>query len=566
MKMTVGKKLLAGFMSVLLLMGLVGGIAISRMQDMRIQANEVQEVWIPGSELLSGMTAAIINTERLALKYVMTEENDAREQLSEQIETMLNELQTSSETYISLAPLEEQRVLAEQLLEIHTAMSSKLEQLYRYDQAGDQSGVAQVAEELQTYIGGMLEKIRELAQMNKQLMDTVLEQSQQDSSAGIALVVALVLVAIVVGSAIAYLISRQISRPIHSMALAAQRIAEGELSAPPLAVNNRDEIGELAISFNTMTGNLRRLIGEVSQGVEHVAAAAEELTAGSEHIRGNAEQIAATAEQLAQGAQKQAQSLEENSKSFGELSDSVQHIAANAEMVSGTAVHAAELASNGNLRVQAVIGQMQSVGTTVSNLARAVEGLGTRSRKAGDIVGVITGIARQTNLLALNAAIEAARVGELGKGFGVVANEVRQLAEQSAASADQIAALIGSMQNDMNQVAELMEAGEREVADGIAAVRLAGDTFADIQQSVSEVAGQIEEVSAASEEMSAGTEQIAHSITVVSSIAVSASAGTEHVAQSASGQLSSMQEITASAQSLSVMAERLNQLIGKFKV
>lgn len=566
MKMTVGKKLLAGFMSVLLLMGLVGGIAVSRMQDMRIQADEVQDVWIPGSVLLSGMTAAIINTERLALKYVMIEESSAREQLSEQINTMLNELQTSSESYIALAQLEEQKTLAQQLQEIHSELTGKLEQLYSRDQAGDQAGIAQVAEELQTYIGGMLEKIRALDEINKQLMDTALEHAQQDSSSGITLVVTLVFIAIIVGAAVAYLISRQISRPIHSMAAAAQRIAEGELSAPPLTVKNRDEIGELAHSFNKMAGNLRSLIREVSQGVEHVAAAAEELTAGSDQIRGNAEQIAETAEELAQGAQKQAQSLEENSKSFGELSVSVQHIAANAEMVSGTAAHTAELASNGNQRVQAVIGQMQTVGTTVSNLALAVNGLGTRSRKVGDIVGVITGIARQTNLLALNAAIEAARVGELGKGFAVVANEVRQLAEQSAASAEQIAALIGSMQGDMQQVAELMEAGEREVTEGIDAVRLAGDAFAEIKQSVSEVAGQIEEVSAASEEMSAGTEQIAHSITVVSSIAVSASAGTEQVAQSASGQLSSMQEITASAQSLSLMAERLNQLIGKFKI
>jgi methyl-accepting chemotaxis protein len=568
MKFTVGTKLLAGFLSLLLLIGAVGGIAIGRMKEMQNKANAIQHVWIPGSELLAGMRSGMINTERMALKYILDEDSEARQQLAEQINSMLAELQASSESYRLLAEQagqSEQLTLTEQLAQIQSELQALLDQLFAYDNEENEAGVAQTAEELQTYIGGLFSTIQQLSQMNEEQMQAALAQSEKDASSGVLLVNVLVVVALVTGAGVAGFMARQISRPIKAMAAAARRIAAGELNTPALAVRNRDEIGNLAAAFNQMTINLASLIREVGVGAEHVAAAAEELTAGSEQIQRNADQIAVTAEELADGSMKQAQSLQENAKTFGEMAASVQHIAANAEMVSGTATYATELAAGGNQRVLAAIQQMQSVGSTVSQLAQAVGGLGARSREVGDIVGVITGIAKQTNLLALNAAIEAARVGETGKGFAVVAQEVRKLAEQSAASADQIALLIGAMQKETGQVVQLMTAGEKEVTEGIEAVRLAGESFEEIQQSVREVANQIEEVSAASEQMSAGTEQIAHSISVVSAIALSASAGTEQVADAASGQLSSMQEISASAHSLSHMSEQLNQLIGRFK-
>ncbi len=566
MKLTVGKKLIAGFLSLLVLLGVVGGIAVGRMKEMQERETALEQVWIPSSELLAEMRSGMINTERMALKYVMDDEADVRQQLEEQIATMLDELQQSSETYQSMAVQEEQQTLTEQLVQIQSELRTLIDKLFAYDQENNEAGISQVAEELQTYIGGLLGTIQQLGQMNEEFMQAALAESREHSASGILTVTILVLLALVLGLLVALVISRQISGPIKAMAAAARRIAEGELNAPPLAVRNRDEIGELAGAFNVMTDNLGSLIREVGASAEHVAAAAEELTAGSEHIQGNAEQIAETAEQLAFGSQKQAQSLQENAQTFGEMSASVQHIAANAEQVSGTAGHATELAADGNERVVAAIRQMQAAGDTVTQLAHAVAGLGARSREVGDIVGVITGIAKQTNLLALNAAIEAARVGEAGKGFAVVAHEVRTLAEQSAASAEQIALLIGAMQKETGKVAALMTEGEQEVAGGIEAVRLAGESFEDIQRSVRSVASQIEEVSAASEQMSAGTEQMAHAISIVSDIAVGASAGTEQVAAAASGQLSSMQEISASAQSLSQMAERLNGLIGRFKV
>ncbi|MHA7965597.1 methyl-accepting chemotaxis protein [Paenibacillus sp. CAU 1782] len=566
MKATVGKKLLAGFLSVLILMGAVGGIAVFRMKQMQEQAYEIQTVWIPNADLLARMESRIINTERLALKYVLESNSDSRQQLEEQITTMLADLQTSGESYQILGSQDEEQTLLDQMLQIQSEMKTLLEKLFSYDEQGNEEGISQTAEDLQTYIGGMLNNFQQLSQINDQLREEALNNSEKLSVSAVLLVLVLSLLGLVIGTSVAIIISRQISNPIKAMVSAARRIADGELTAPPLKVKNRDEIGGLADAFNQMAANLRSLITEMNTGAEYVATAAEGLTAGSDHIRMNAEHIAATTEELTRGSQKQAQSLEENAKSFGEMSDSVQHIAVNAETVAGAAFHTAELAGTGNQRVQAAINQMQSVGSTVSNLAQAVGSLGARSQKVGDIVDVITGIAKQTNLLALNAAIEAARVGESGKGFAVVAQEVRKLAEQSASSADEIALLIGAMQGETGQVVELMNQGEKEVAEGISAVKLASDSFQEIQQSVGQVASQIQEVSAASEQMSAGTEQVAHSMTVISDIATNTSSGTERVAEAAGDQLGSIQEISASAQSLSQMADKLRHLIGKFKV
>lgn len=566
MKITVGKKLLAGFLSILVLMGAVGGIAALQMKQMQKQAYDIQTIWIPNAELLAGMQTSIINTERMALKYVLETDGEVRQQLEEQMNVMLTSLQSSSEAYQLLGYQEEEQSLLDQLLEIQSVLQTQLDLLFSYDGQGDEDGVLQTAADMQTYIGGMLNNFQQLSRMNDELRTQALEQSERLAAAGVFLVQLLVLSSLIVGTGVALLISRQISRPIKAMAAAAERIANGELTSSLFKIKNRDEIGALAAAFSKMTENLRSLIREMGDGAEHVATAAAGLTAGSDHIRMNAEHIAATTEELTRGSHKQADNLVQNAKSFGEMSESVQHIAFNAETVSGAAFHAAELAGTGNGRVQAAIQQMQAASTTVSSLAQAVDSLGGRSQKVGDIVDVITGIAKQTNLLALNASIEAARVGEHGKGFAVVAQEVRKLAEQSAASADEIALLIGAMQKETGQVIEMMTKGESAVAEGISAVKLAGESFQDIQQSVGQVASQIQEVFAASEQMSAGTEQVSHAMTVISDIAADASAGTEKVAEAASEQLASIQEISASAQSLSQMAEKLRRLIRAFKV
>ncbi|MFC4767641.1 methyl-accepting chemotaxis protein [Effusibacillus consociatus] len=372
-------------------------------------------------------------------------------------------------------------------------------------------------------------------------------------------------IAFLIGSAVNYFIIISITRPLRALVDASEKISAGDLTEQ-VEVKSNDELGQLGMSFNEMAKSLRALIFEVRKTSEQLAASSEELTASSEQTSKATEQIAVTIQEVAGGSEKQARSVEESSKAVNELSIGVQQIAANAQNVSSTAMQASNKALEGNKAIQTAVEQINSISGTVNGLSQMVKGLGERSKEIGQIVEVITGIAEQTNLLALNAAIEAARAGEQGRGFAVVADEVRKLAEQSGQSAQQIAQLITAIQNETNKAVESMESGTKEVSAGIEVISAAGRSFDQILSAVNQVTTQIQEVSAASQQMSAGTEQMVNTISVIAEEAETTSAGMQNVSAASEEQLATMEEISASAAALATMAEELQTLVRKFKI
>jgi methyl-accepting chemotaxis protein len=249
-----------------------------------------------------------------------------------------------------------------------------------------------------------------------------------------------------------------------------------------------------------------------------------------------------------------------------EMAVGISRIAESSSTVSEASVETAKEAAAGNEAIQKVVYQMDSIRASVTSSSQAVKELGMRSQEIGQIVGAITDIADQTNLLALNAAIEAARAGEHGRGFAVVADEVRKLAEQSRVSADQIANLITEIQEDTNRVVLAIEKGNAEVDSGIRVVEAAGEAFEKILNSVQHVADQIQEVSAAAEEMSASTEEVTASVEEMSRIARDSSQHSQSVVGASEEQLGIINEISASVQSLSVMAKELHDVVKQFKL
>ncbi len=374
------------------------------------------------------------------------------------------------------------------------------------------------------------------------------------------------IIAVLLAVVIAFVVSRLISKPIVLMAKASQQIAAGDLTGEDIRTKNKDEIGILAQSFNQMAGNLRSLIYQVSQSAEHVAASAEELTASAEQTSQASELITATIQEVVGSAERQAQGVGESVKAMNEMSSGAQQIAANAQSTSVLSVQAAQKALEGNETLTMTAGQMDSISATMNQLADAVMEMGEHSKEIEQIVDVISDIAAQTNLLALNAAIEAARAGEHGRGFAVVADEVRKLAEQSAESARKITQLIVTIQGNTQKAVGSMEAGTREVGEGIRVVRTAGKRFEEIRNAVEEVATQTQEVSAAVQQMSAGTEQVQSSIDHISAGSKTVAELSQSVSAAAEEQLAAVEEVSSSASSLAKMAEELKLLIGKFKV
>ena len=360
--------------------------------------------------------------------------------------------------------------------------------------------------------------------------------------------------------------TRMITRPLQFMVSACQELAAGDFRDKPRKMLRKDEFGQLADALVGMRSNLQMAFRQVNEMAEQVAASSEELTAGAEQSAQAVTQVAEAIGNIAQGAEKQLQSVDETSAVVEQLSAGIQQAAASANEVADHSAQAADKAKDGNLSVEKAIGQMSNIEQTVNNSAQVVSKLGERSKEIGQIVNTISGIAGQTNLLALNAAIEAARAGEQGRGFAVVADEVRKLAEQSQEAAKQIAGLISEIQGDTDKAVVAMDEGTREVKLGTEVVAAAGKVFEEIAVLIANVSGQVKEASAAMQQMAGGSQQIVASVTTINNLSKTAMGDAQSVSAATEEQSASMEEIASSSENLAKLAQNLHAAVSQFQV
>jgi len=379
------------------------------------------------------------------------------------------------------------------------------------------------------------------------------------------MLIALGLGLVIVG-AIGWWYLQKMLRPIEGLVQGAAKVAEGDLTSSGLIINSKDEIGQLAKSFEKMTINLRKIMQQVSEATVQVAASSEQLNASAGQSAYTANQIAATITNVAQGAEQQVQAVKATTTIVKQLSAGIQHVATNANAAKGMADRTAKAAQEGDKAVDAAMNQMTSIEKAVSSSAQVVTKLGERSKEIGQIVETISGIAGQTNLLALNAAIEAARAGEQGRGFAIVAEEVRKLAELSQEAAKEIATLIAEIQLETDEAVAAMSDGTREVNVGAEVVNSAGQAFKEIVLLVNKESDQIKEISNAIKQMADGSQQIVVSVQDIDRISNGAAAQTQTVSAATEEQSVSMEEIAASSQALAKMAEELQGAIRKFTI
>lgn len=357
-----------------------------------------------------------------------------------------------------------------------------------------------------------------------------------------------------------------ISTPIVRVTKATERMAEGDLTVEALDVTTKDEIGALTSAFNQMATNLRNLVQSVSTSSEHVASSSQQLMASSDQTSRATEQITSAIQEVASGARLQEEHIDDNKRALEEMSVGVNRVAEATHTVSELSDSATQIAYEGKHAIDTVVTQMKQISTSTSQTAERIHSLNDRSSAIANIVGVITEISDQTNLLALNAAIEAARAGEHGKGFAVVADEVRHLAEQSKKSADDITTLIAAIQQDTQQAVVAMNHGVADVETGMFAVSQAGKGFHQINDAVKNISGQIMDVTAIAQQMSASANHIVNSMHLISNLSQDVSGNSESVAAASEEQLASMQEVTAAAEALSKRAETLLHEVQFFKI
>ncbi|AJE04363.1 methyl-accepting chemotaxis protein [Geobacter pickeringii] len=334
-------------------------------------------------------------------------------------------------------------------------------------------------------------------------------------------------------------ISLSISASLRTVIGRLQDIADGDGDLTTrIELTRHDEFGELASCFNNFVEKLHAIIYQVSQSTLQVASASFQLQA--------------TAEQMARGAEAAVTQANTVSTASEELAASTYQIAGNCGTVAESARLADESARTGVAVVDETIAVMGRIADRVKDSARTVESLGVRGDQIGAIISTIEDIADQTNLLALNAAIEAARAGEQGRGFAVVADEVRALAERTSRATREISQMIKSIQVETREAVTVMEQGVKEVARGTGEAARSGEALRQILEQFATLNGQVGQISTAADEQTRTTAEISTSIVEISDIILATAKGATDSAGAAGG--------------LAHLAEELKSLVGRFRL
>jgi len=377
----------------------------------------------------------------------------------------------------------------------------------------------------------------DIVTISDKLYDIQLARRDAESAQARSLQLISTLLALLVGIVAALVITRQITRPIQETLAVVERIASGDLSHN-IQVTRRDELGVLQQGIQRMGTTLRELISGIRDGVTQIASAAEELSA--------------VTEQTSAGVNSQKIETDQVATAMHEMTATVQEVARNAEQASRAAADADGQARAGDKVVAEAIAQIERLAAEVARSTDAMSHLQQESNKIGSVMDVIKAVAEQTNLLALNAAIEAARAGEAGRGFAVVADEVRGLAQRTQKSTEEIEGLVAGLQNGTQQVAAVMNNSRSLTDSSVELTRKAGVSLENITRTVSNIQSMNQQIAAAAEEQSAVAEEISRSIINVRDVSEQTATASDETAKS--------------SVELARLGSQLQQMVSHFRV
>ncbi|HAQ27650.1 MAG TPA: methyl-accepting chemotaxis protein [Pseudomonas sp.] len=384
---------------------------------------------------------------------------------------------------------------------------------------------------------GMTDHQTEIVRLSDALYTYQLERLEIEGSEAVNRLILSATLAVLLGILAAWLISRQIILPLRTTLADVERIASGDLTATA-AITRRDELGVLQRGIQQMGVTLRELIGGIRDGVSQISSAAEELSA--------------VTMQTSAGVNSQKEETDQVATAMHEMSATVHEVARNAEQAAQAATEADVEARDGDRVVAEVVTQIERMASEVIRSSEAMTALQSDSDKIGSVMGVIRAVAEQTNLLALNAAIEAARAGEAGRGFAVVADEVRGLAQRTQKSTEEIEQLVSALHGGTQQVAAIMQ-GSRSLTDSsVELARRAGTSLASITRTVSNIQAMNQQIATAAEEQSAVAEEISRSVVNVRDVAEQTAAASE--------------ETAASSVELARLGTQLQTMVSRFRI
>ncbi|WP_227396380.1 methyl-accepting chemotaxis protein [Jeotgalibacillus aurantiacus] len=415
------------------------------------------------------------------------------------------------------------------------------------------------------YFHSLQEGVIDISSVNEQVARELKTDSEQFFTSTRLIMIILSVLAIGGAASIGIYMGRSIGRSTVAVSNRMKEIADGDLTATPFKTKRKDEIGDLTRIANDMQEQLKSLMKSLSLAADEVSKRSILFKQTSSEVKEGGEQIAVTMQELAGGSELQANNAGQLSESMMFFKNKIESVTQNSRTVEQSATMMSDKTAVGSKLMEDSLHQMTQIDSLVSNSVRSVKGLNEQTKNIYSLVEVIQSVADQTNLLALNAAIEAARAGEHGKGFAVVADEVRKLAEQVSDSVSEITGIVSNIQTESNQVVSDLESGYKEVEHGSKKMKETVDTFHEINLAISNMTDLVRGITVSLNEIDKESTQMNDSIQEIASVAQEAAAGVEETAASSEESLSSMEEINSHANELTQISKELETQVKRFK-
>ncbi|MCM3714179.1 methyl-accepting chemotaxis protein [Halalkalibacter oceani] len=553
-------RILLGFLFVVILMIGYAGYSIWNVQQTNQEIAQLQEEEVPLLMTMERMAFNVANRLALSRGYLLM----GNAQYVEEFQQLTDESRELEEWLLQNTEDEVLHHLVSKTREWQTIM---VDEVFPAQQNGDEDEAMLILLSRGTSPAQQLMRsFQEQSELNRDALATKLNEINSKGSqlqmTTIWISIAVTVLSIMSG----LLIASMIVRPINVLLGRVNIIASGDLTGEEIPVKKKDEIGQLTMAFNSMRDNLRDLLSKTTNMSEQVAATAEQLSASSQETSAATNQIAVTIQEVSSASEQTLQRSQESTQSALKVNEGVEMITEATTGVSTLAEEASREAKEGEASISRAVSQISTIRETVSQSADFIQQLGERSHEIGNILELITSISEQTNLLALNAAIEAARAGEHGKGFAVVADEVRKLAEESRASAEKISTMILLIQEDTERAVEEMNRGTEEVEVGTKVVHEVGESFTRISDAVERVSKEMSHVTTATEQISLHTNRLNEALSEMEAASEQNADASQGVAASTEEQLASMEEIASSAEALNHLSTELQEEVSKFKI
>ncbi|MEH8017281.1 methyl-accepting chemotaxis protein [Rheinheimera muenzenbergensis] len=534
---TIQKRLLAAFGVLALLLAITGIFSLQSISKVRAQADMVETNLLPAISYLGQVESLTAETRAMTLRLLLAIDITQEGKTFERIDTLNKEKTAVSKQYEATIVLAEERTLYKTFADVdaeYTELQGRALALLKQEELG---AAQDLLDRMNPLADKMVEQLKQLSAVNQQAAADARKASIATYDTAKFTVISLIIIAIAIAMGIAILISRSVNAPLAQAVLSARYIADGDLTQS-LTVDGNDELTELAQALKQMQQKLRDAIGHIASSSSQLASAAEQLNV--------------ITDESAKALQLQNDEVQQAATAITEMSSAVDEVADTALKTSEASSQSAELAKDGAKKVLQTSNVIEKMNGDVQHSTKVISTLADKVSSINQVLEVIRSVADQTNLLALNAAIEAARAGEAGRGFAVVADEVRSLAHRTQTSTGEIEQMIQQVQTSAKEAVNAMNliSGNADNAKQVATA--AAEALTLIDKNIMEISDQNHVIAGAAEEQSKVAREIDRNIVTISDLA----------SQTADGS----SQTTASAGELSRLAIELNALVSKFKV